>query len=122
MEKLMTRDEFRNAVFERDNHRCVICNEQAVDAHHIMERRLWPDGGYYLNNGASLCEEHHIEAEKTNISTEEIRKSAGIEVILLPPHLYDDAEYDTWGNEILKNGGHRQRFCRHPRSGPGIGR
>ncbi len=52
----MTRDDFRNAVFARDNHRCVICGEPAKDAHHILERRLFPDGGYYLNNGASLCE------------------------------------------------------------------
>jgi 5-methylcytosine-specific restriction endonuclease McrA len=47
--KLLTRDEFRNAVFERDGHRCVICGNEAregvrLDAHHIIERRLWTDG------------------------------------------------------------------------------
>jgi 5-methylcytosine-specific restriction endonuclease McrA len=38
---LMTRNEFRQAVFERDNYRCVICGDPAVDAHHIIERRLF---------------------------------------------------------------------------------
>jgi 5-methylcytosine-specific restriction endonuclease McrA len=46
MAQLLTRDEFRNSVFERDRHRCVICgSEGKLDAHHIIERRLWTDGG-----------------------------------------------------------------------------
>ena len=44
---LLTRDQFREGVFKRDNHKCVICRAPAVDAHHIIERRLWTDGGYY---------------------------------------------------------------------------
>ena len=32
-----------------------------VDAHHIMDRRLWKDGGYYLSNGAALCSKHHLD-------------------------------------------------------------
>src|SRR6185369_10119940 len=69
-----------------------------------MERRLWEDGGYYLDNGASLCGVCHIEAEETLISPEQIRKGAGIEKILLPPHLYPDYEYDKWGNIVNPNG------------------
>ena len=42
---LLTRDEFRNKVFERDRRRCVICGatnfDARLDAHHIIERRLW---------------------------------------------------------------------------------
>jgi hypothetical protein len=34
MEKLLTRDEFREGVFKRDAHKCVICGEPAKDAHH----------------------------------------------------------------------------------------
>ena len=101
---LLHRDDFREGVFERDNHKCVICGKQAIDAHHIIERRLFPDGGYYLDNGASLCEEHHIQAEMTILSTDLIRTKAGIKNVILPPHLYSDVEYDKWGNEILKNG------------------
>ena len=55
---LLSRDEFREGVFERDGHKCVVCKEQGKDAHHILERRLFNDGGYYLDNGATLCEKH----------------------------------------------------------------
>ena len=104
MNILMTRDDFRNSVFQRDNHCCVICGEPAKDAHHILERRLFPDGGYYLNNGASLCEKHHLLAESTQLSCDDIRKAAGITEIVRPPHFYTDVEYDKWGNEVLSNG------------------
>lgn len=101
---LLTRDQFRNNVFDRDRSRCVICLDTAKDAHHILERRLWPDGGYYLNNGASVCEKHHIMCETTEISVEEIREAACIKKPIIPPHLYDDQPYDKWGNPILPNG------------------
>ena len=101
---LLSRDEFRELVFERDNHTCVFCEEPAVDAHHIIERRLWPDGGYYLSNGASVCAAHHIECEKTTISVEDVRLAAGITKIHVPPHLYADQSYDKWGNPVQPNG------------------
>lgn len=101
---LLTRNDFREGVFQRDNHQCVICHEPAVDAHHIIERRLFSNGGYYLDNGASLCSQHHIKAEETTLTCDEIRQAAGITHIILPEHLYDDAEYDKWGNIIQPNG------------------
>lgn len=101
--KLLTRDEFREAVFKRDDHKCVICNGEAKDAHHIMERRLFSDGGYYLDNGASLCWSHHLQAEMTLISPNELREKIGIKKVILPIHLYDDQEYDKWGNIILND-------------------
>jgi hypothetical protein len=104
MSILLTRDVFRNSVFERDKHLCVICKESAIDAHHILERRLFADGGYYINNGASLCEKHHLLAESTQLSCDEIRQAAGITEIVIPLHFYTDVEYDKWGNEILANG------------------
>jgi len=63
---LLTREEFRKQVFERTNGKCCVpgCNCDAVDAHHIMDRKLWNNGGYYLSNGAALCEKHHWDAEK----------------------------------------------------------
>lgn len=100
---LLTRDKFREAVFKRDGNKCIFCDKPAKDAHHIIERRLWPDGGYYEDNGASVCEEHHIQCEKTLISVEEVREKAKVKKIL-PPHLYDDETYDKWGNIILLNG------------------
>jgi len=102
--KLLTRDEFREQTFARDNHTCVFCSRPAVDAHHILERRLWPDGGYYLNNGASVCEEHHIKCEMTEISVEDIRLVCKITKPIIPSHLYDDQPYDKWGNPVMPNG------------------
>ena len=106
MNKLLTRDEFREGVFKRDNHRCVVCGEDAVDAHHIIERRCFTDGGYYLNNGASVCEKHHLECEMTLISVEQLRDYIGIsnKDKVIPDHFYDDEVYDKWGNIILQNG------------------
>jgi len=103
-DQLLTRDNFREAVFYRDKGACVFCGEEAADAHHIMERRLFPDGGYYLSNGASVCPEHHIKCETTEISVEEVREAAGIDKYVIPPHLYMDTVYDKWGNPILPNG------------------
>lgn len=104
MSILLTRDVFRNGVFARDQNKCVICGAQGQDAHHILERRLFPDGGYYLDNGATLCDIHHWEAERTTLTCEEIRTAAGIDYVCLPPHLYPDVRYDKWGNPYQANG------------------
>lgn len=103
--KLLTRDQFREGVFARDGHKCVMCGSSGpLDAHHIIERRLWPDGGYYLENGASVCEEHHRAAEATTLSCDDLRAKCGITKFPLPPHLYRDQPYDKWGNPIMPNG------------------
>lgn len=101
---LLSRDEFRKAVFERDVYKCVVCKAPAVDAHHIIERRLWPDGGYYVSNGVSVCGPCHLKAESTEISCDELRERCGIKEILLPAHFYPDQPIDKWGNPILPNG------------------
>lgn len=101
---LLDRDSFREGVFKRDHHKCVVCKEPAVDAHHIIERKLFPDGGYYLENGVSLCAKDHLKAEQTVISCEELRYLAGITVKILPPGFDSESTYDKWGNEILPNG------------------
>jgi len=101
---LLSRDEFRQSVFDRDGHLCVICKNEAQDAHHILERRLWDNEGYYLDNGASLCPKCHILAEQTVLSCEEIRIAAGINKIMIPDDMGYDEIYDKWGNPILPNG------------------
>jgi hypothetical protein len=104
---LLSRDAFREAVFARDNHKCVFCDKPAVDAHHIVERRLFSaeheKGGYFINNGASVCEQHHIECEQTTISVEDVRIACGILKPIIPDHLYEDP-MDKWGNPILASG------------------
>ena len=102
---LLTRDDFSDGVLARDGHRCVFCGKPAVDAHHIIERRLWPDLGYYLDNGASVCDDNcHMKCEMTLISVEDVRHACGITNIIVPPHLYPDQSYDKWGNPVLPNG------------------
>lgn len=110
---LLSREQFRAAVFARDNNQCVICGAYAsdgakLDAHHIIERRLWTDGGYYLDNGATLCDDYpvgcHMDAEVTTLSVEDIRLAAGITNIVLPEDMYPDHIYDKWGNVVLESG------------------
>jgi hypothetical protein len=112
-EKLLTREEFRKQVFERDKYCCVICktpgNDSTLDPHHILDRKLFDDNGYYLSNGASLCEECHIKAERCELSVEEIREAAGIKNIILPSNLKVGVIYDKWGNAEAFN-------AKYPRS------
>lgn len=101
---LLSRSDFRDAVFARDGGLCVLCGAPAVDAHHILERRLWPDGGYYLDNGASVCADDHLRCEQTLVSVENVREACAIRHVLVPPHLYADQVFDKWGNPVLANG------------------
>lgn len=101
---LLSRDDFRNGVFARDKNRCVACGAPAQDAHHIVERRLFPDGGYYIDNGASVCGDCHLKAESTVLSCDELREKAGIRTVVIPEHFYEDQPVDKWGNPILPNG------------------
>lgn len=107
-QRLLTRIAFREAVLARDGDKCVSCGAVGVplNAHHILERRLFLDGGYYLDNGATLCDPTcHMKAESTELSVEDVRRMAGITTVVLPDHLYQDGTvYDKWGNPILPNG------------------
>lgn len=68
--KKATRAAFRDAVFLRDKNRCRMCNhqpkadEQQLDAHHITDRNLMPNGGYVAENGIALCAKCHEYAEE----------------------------------------------------------
>ena len=74
--KKAIRRAFRDAVFERARYRCECCglhgqdaqgnsNEglPPLDAHHITNRNLMPNGGYVKENGISVCSECHEKAE-----------------------------------------------------------
>jgi hypothetical protein len=105
MSTLLTREEFKQQVFFRDKNRCIICKLPAVDAHHIIDRSLFSeDCGYYLDNGVSLCAEHHLQAEQTIISCKTLRAKAGITNIILPEHFDTEEEWDHWGNILLHSG------------------
>lgn len=106
MTQLLDRKTFRESVFKRDKYRCVICSRtDNSDAHHIIERRLFNNtGGYYIDNGATLCPEHHMKAEQTLLSCEDIREASSITHIVLPEHFYQDNRYTKWGDIILPDG------------------
>lgn len=114
-QKLLPRDDFRNGVFARDKHRCVFCGKTAedtpegkLDAHHVIERRLFTEeeekGGYFLDNGVTVCEDHHLLCETTELSVEEVREAAGIDRKVVPSYFYAEDPIDKWGNLVMPNG------------------
>lgn len=103
---LLPREEFKRRVFAKSGGKCVFCEQVAVDAHHILERKLFTDGGYYASNGVAVCEAHHWQCETTALSVEAVRKAAGIcpGEAALPPGFEAGATYDKWGNRIWPTG------------------
>lgn len=80
--KKLIRDKFRELVLQRDKHKCVFCNRtDDLDAHHITDRNLMPNGGYVKENGITLCPFHHRLAEVYH-STGEAHEG------MSPEHLY----------------------------------
>lgn len=98
-DKKQIRRAFRNAVFKRDGYRCAMCGKPGkdrqgadahltfhskisgaslllLDAHHITERNDMPDGGYFEENGISLCDGGcHLFAESITRRAPRIRAS-----------------------------------------------
>lgn len=58
-DKKKIRAAFRDAVFSRDRFTCKGCGEkgtaETLDAHHVTNRDLMPNGGYCAENGITLC-------------------------------------------------------------------
>lgn len=102
--QLLSREEFKRRVFEQSNHRCVFCGQTAVDAHHILERKLFADGGYFLANGAAVCQSHHWACETTQLSVEQVREAAGVSHVVLPPGFEPSGTFDKWGNRVWPSG------------------
>ena len=91
---LLTREEFKEQVFAKTNGKCCVpgCDCEAVDAHHIMDRKLWSDGGYYLTNGAALCSKHHLDAEQGRITPKQCLDYMNINVtdVRVPDKLQEE--------------------------------
>lgn len=98
--KLLTREQFFEAVMKRDSKWCVYCGEPAVDAHHLIDRKCFADGGYYEDNGVSLCSKCHLYAEQGLLSPKQLRYWAGITNVVLPDGLDPCLEYDKWGEPM----------------------
>lgn len=103
-DKLLIREKFKELSLKRDKYCCVFCSNTNISCHHIYDRKLFSNGGYYLDNGASVCVEHHWACEKTDISVEEVRKACGIAKILIPEGFDPSKVYDKWCNIVLSNG------------------
>lgn len=104
MPKLLNREEFKTQVFKRSHGKCVFCGAPAVDAHHILDRKLFSDGGYYLDNGAAVCEADHWKCEATEYSVAQVREAAGITDVIVPVGFNPVLEYDKWGNQVQASG------------------
>lgn len=66
--KKRIRERFNYVCRRRDKFKCKICDihESAVpglEVHHITNRNLMPNGGYVLENGITVCPEHHVVLE-----------------------------------------------------------
>lgn len=77
------RAQFRDTVFRRDKYTCRVCGKVwlpsdadpalgRVNAHHIMDRSHWPNGGYVMENGITVCdgdtESCHMKLEQFHIT------------------------------------------------------
>jgi len=114
----MRRSIFREEVFDRDDGKCVVptCNSDAADAHHIIERKLWDNGGYISDNGASVCSRHHHLAEANAIPPQAFWRWIDVTDVPLPEtitgqngvtrvDLSDSSKspkvaYDKWGEPL----------------------
>lgn len=101
---LLTKEQFKTAVFLRDNHKCVFCSKKATTSYHIIDKNLFSDSACYLNNGVSLCEEHLKKCETTDISLEDIWNACFITNKIIPVCFDSKRSYDRYGNLILENG------------------
>lgn len=82
MNTLLSREQFREQCLARDKG-CIVpwCSRTTdLDAHHIISRKAWSDEsyGYYLSNGASLCAEHHVHAERGIIPPQALWRWLGV--------------------------------------------
>ena len=113
IEPLLSRECFNKEVLRRHGGLCSMCKSPAVDAHHILDRKLFCNGGYYLSNGAAVCELHHWQCETTEISLLDVRNAARVHQVVLPAclaHYSFASPLDKWGNALLDGvwAGYRQ--------------
>jgi 5-methylcytosine-specific restriction endonuclease McrA len=100
-EKKLIRERFRSAVFDRDGNKCRVCGwslqtaELHLDAHHITDRTLMPNGGYVKSNGISLCPSCHEKAEVFHSTGTALQGWAPDDLYRLVGSSYDKAVKDS---------------------------
>lgn len=95
------RKQFRESVFARDDQECIVpwCDNDAVDAHHVIEREVWDNEGYIPDNGASVCEKHHKYAEENHIPPQSFWMWIGVQNPPLPKSV-DNHDINKWGDQF----------------------
>lgn len=93
MDKKELRNQFRSEVFARDGFRCVMCgfqpsNSNELDAHHITDRHLLPNGGYVCANGITLCTDRSKDASNCHAMAEMYHATGFAHTGFSPPELY----------------------------------
>lgn len=109
----MTRNSFRERCVSRDGGECIVptCDREVTpspdgpgEVHHIIERKLWEDGGYFPANGASVCNPHHRMAEENIIPPQAFWRWAGVDNPVVPVEDTTDGEgyidVDKWGEPL----------------------
>lgn len=68
LKRTLNRDKlnsWRKNIFKRDDYKCVICGQNGyLHAHHLDGYHWCKDKRYDLNNGVTLCKEHHYTFHK----------------------------------------------------------
>jgi len=104
----MTREEFREECVYRDYGECIVpgCDAEVTadpdgpgEVHHIIERKLWEDGGYFPANGASVCNPHHRLAEENIIPPQAFWRWVGTNAPTIPEQC-DSIDIDKWGESL----------------------
>lgn len=116
---LLSRKNFRRKCLERDNNKCVVifCENKADEVHHLTERSLWEEeegnGGYYMNNGASVCNKHHKMAENNYIPPQAFWRWLNVEPITPKGYGWN---INKWGKKFEKPSQNR-RNIKYPSTG-----
>lgn len=95
--KEYVRKKFAEEVTRRDKGKCVICGDSGVDVHHIIDRHLFSDGGYNIDNGVLLCSTCHLSAESGEFDCQDLRNCAGITNIVIPDLIPYIGNMDRFG-------------------------
>jgi 5-methylcytosine-specific restriction endonuclease McrA len=102
--KKLARKRFRDTVFKRDGYACKMCDlkpypstlvETMLDAHHITDRTLMPNGGYVESNGISLCKQCHKQAEAFHETGVVIEKFSPEELYVVIGSSFEKAVKDS---------------------------
>lgn len=69
--------EWRQNVLHRDGHKCVQCGSaEYLEVDHIRPRSMYPELKFNMDNGQTLCHQHHVETETYGVK---VRKLVAVE-------------------------------------------